>query len=76
VIDVGGVLTRSTTKPYLPYKVAPRSDDLWDKVDGDIAWEQCEKINEARLQKWGIGLGEDVTSASVPPGDDEDDLPM
>ncbi|MBI2925089.1 MAG: type V CRISPR-associated protein Cas12b [Verrucomicrobia bacterium] len=76
LIDVAGVLPRSTTKPNLPYKVAPRFDDLWDKVDGDIAWEQCEKINRARLQKWGIVLREDAPPTSVSPADDEDDIPM
>ncbi len=78
ILDVAGVLPWSVVKSNYRHHVVPwyRSSAVWDKVDSELAWEQCQKINIARFNNWKIKLTpNDAFVSSVAP-DDEDYIPM
>ncbi|MGD0652287.1 MAG: type V CRISPR-associated protein Cas12b [Verrucomicrobiia bacterium] len=76
LIDVAGVLPRSARRPDFRHKVVVRSEGVWDRVDSNLAWEHCDKINRARFRKWRVDLREDARGTKVSPPNEEDNIPM
>jgi len=76
LVDVVKVLPWSVSRPDFGYQVVFRSEAVWDKVDSDLAWQHCRKINLARFGKWKIALSQEKSLPSGLPPDDDDDIPI
>jgi len=77
IVDVTGTLPWSVLKPNYSYRVVPwyRSSAAWDKIDSDLSWQHCRKINIARFSEWKIAIAQDTSVLNSLPPDQEDDVP-
>ena len=77
ILDVAGVLPWSAVKSNYRHRVVPwyRSSAVWDKVDSELAWQHCQKINIARFNNWKIKLAPIAAVLNSVAPEEEDDVP-
>jgi hypothetical protein len=77
ILDVAGVLPWSAIKLNYRHRVVPwyRSNAVWDKVDSELAWQHCRKINVARFNNWNVPMPQGKDTPNEIPPTDEDDVP-